>query len=613
MPNDWSLIYGRPAPPPRLPSLVAGELSANVAGGDAVGVAHRGRELLHIVGVRVRDAAWGTIPCRLEELQVERGARGTVARTRARYEGAGIACSCAIAIALSADSLEYEMDALAESAFEYARIGIVAIHPSTLTAGRPFRAHGRRGSTEGLLPTLVGPQRVVEGETKPLFDAFEHLEIDVEPGLTLAFELQGDEFEMEDQRNWTDGSFKTYSTPVGTPLPQHVHSGARWHQRLRLEVRATAATTSLRAPARGSGRQGVVVETGTAESAMPPLGTTWRPASPGDTSPAASLAPGVLRVELQSEPTLALAASTAAAAVGAELELALRLPQADAVVRRWLAALAEAIAGENAVPVRVAPIREGDSVTTPQTVRLIRESLPGVAVLAGSADNLAELNRDPPPAGAPLDGLFFAANPQMHDTDDRSVMLSLKGQRDAARTARTLSGGHLVHVSPITLLPAAAPHADVRQHTLFAAAWLAGSAAALIEAGVASASWFELSGPRGLVGEHGELSPAFHVLRELCAWRGRRRLTVTVTDPETCAGLATDHDGELRLMLANLTADPVTLDVDGIDRGATIGLLGPATAAQAEPFAASERSAAGGAPGVRVELGPYEVARLRAL
>ena len=31
--------------------------------------------------------------------------------------------------------------------------------------------------------------------------------------------FNGETFEMEDQRNWTDASFKTYCTPLSLPYP----------------------------------------------------------------------------------------------------------------------------------------------------------------------------------------------------------------------------------------------------------------------------------------------------------------------------------------------------------------------------------------------------------
>ena len=49
----------------------------------------------------------------------------------------------------------------------------------------------------------------------------------------LATELvvfTGDVFEMEDQRNWTDASFKTYGTPLWLPFPVLVEAGHEVHQ-----------------------------------------------------------------------------------------------------------------------------------------------------------------------------------------------------------------------------------------------------------------------------------------------------------------------------------------------------------------------------------------------
>ena len=41
---------------------------------------------------------------------------------------------------------------------------------------------------------------------------------------------------MEDQRNWTDASFKTYCTPLARPFPVPVQAGDRVDQRVALTV-----------------------------------------------------------------------------------------------------------------------------------------------------------------------------------------------------------------------------------------------------------------------------------------------------------------------------------------------------------------------------------------
>lgn len=43
-------------------------------------------------------------------------------------------------------------------------------------------------------------------------------------------------FETEDQRNWTDASFKTYGTPLDRPFPVAVSPGEEVHQRVRLVI-----------------------------------------------------------------------------------------------------------------------------------------------------------------------------------------------------------------------------------------------------------------------------------------------------------------------------------------------------------------------------------------
>lgn len=41
---------------------------------------------------------------------------------------------------------------------------------------------------------------------------------------------------MEDQRNWTDSSFKTYCTPPQLPYPGKVAAGTRISQTVRLTL-----------------------------------------------------------------------------------------------------------------------------------------------------------------------------------------------------------------------------------------------------------------------------------------------------------------------------------------------------------------------------------------
>ena len=54
-------------------------------------------------------------------------------------------------------------------------------------------------------------------------------------------------FEMEDQRQWLDASFKTYFRPLSWPLPYTVEEGSRIDQQVTLEFTADTAAGGVAA------------------------------------------------------------------------------------------------------------------------------------------------------------------------------------------------------------------------------------------------------------------------------------------------------------------------------------------------------------------------------
>ena len=112
------------------------------------------------------------------------------------------------------------------SNFRYNRIGFCILHPPATTAGRPYRGLARTGAIRGTLPKFIGPQRFENGTYIPLFPAVRQLALDLAGGATIRLDFEGDWFEMEDQRNWTDHSFKTYCTPLALPFPRTAQRGS---------------------------------------------------------------------------------------------------------------------------------------------------------------------------------------------------------------------------------------------------------------------------------------------------------------------------------------------------------------------------------------------------
>lgn len=589
-------------------ALTAKPLTARLAGVDLADVRSCGRELIRRIGVRVRDPDWGTVPPAIDGLTVEEDG----ATFGARHAREAIDFEWRAQIELEPRAVVYEMDGCAHADFAYNRIGLVVLHPPDATVGRRYRARTVDGEAiAGTLPELVAPQLIVEGVVQPLFQGFTQLEIEVEPGRWAAFEFEGDVFEMEDQRNWTDGSFKTYSTPVGLPVPRRASAGERIRQRLRAEL-PRLSRDRLR-PAASARRAELRVGPPTGR-AFPPLGIC----ADGDGhDPAAEqvellrgLGAAHLRVELQGQDwdRAFERGCRLATAMGAGLELALLLEPDEARAPEWLEPLGDALRTA-AVPLcRVLVLRGGQRVTDAELAGAARGvlSLPGnVPLIGGTAAHFAELNRERPSEDAAWDGLAYSITPQVHDSDDESIMQTLPAQRHTVETARSFAGDRSIHVSPVSLRPR--PNADPRQGSLLAAAWTAASAGQLAHGGVASATYYEATGRLGLMERSRPRTyPLYHVLRELCGWRAAELLGCRSTVPDRAEIFGVTSDAGVRLLALNLTSDRQRVSLGP--------LVCPSVARSAlgSSQAADARIATNGG-WLELELAPYEIARLRQL
>src|SRR5690349_22238810 len=81
------------------------------------------------------------------------------------------------------------------------------------------------------------------------------------PGISAECRMEGDTFEMEDQRNWTDASYKTYVRPLGLPFPYRLSAGETIEQAVEIRFAGRpAAPRGSEGPitVRVGGRQGKV-------------------------------------------------------------------------------------------------------------------------------------------------------------------------------------------------------------------------------------------------------------------------------------------------------------------------------------------------------------------
>jgi hypothetical protein len=96
-------------------------------------------------------------------------------------------------------------------------------------AGRPAIIHSPDGTSyESVFTKLISPHQP--------FKNIQQLDWKIGDQINASISFRGDVFEIEDQRNWSDNSFKTYSTPLDIPYPVLLKQGDIIEQSMSLSV-----------------------------------------------------------------------------------------------------------------------------------------------------------------------------------------------------------------------------------------------------------------------------------------------------------------------------------------------------------------------------------------
>ncbi len=546
----------------------------------------------------------------------------------------------------AAGSCSFSMDGSAVTSFPYRRIGICVLLPPEEFAGRSFSATGGGVAISGRLPVLVAPPGPSAGIDEPLIPAFARLALSGRH-VSAEFSFTGDHFEIEDQRNWTDASFKAYSRlPAVSAEPEHLAAGTRLQQAVSVSVTGRGRAPWPRPPAVPQ-----IVVGDEIAARMPEVGLGQAddlpPPAPRTAELLARMALAHLRadVRVQREGWAHRlgAARLQAQELGCPLELAVFLENGAPTGLEHLApALGQ-------VPVRRVLVYRVDAESTPAAdVAAAREALralPAPTPFGGGTDlNFAELNRSRPDVAA-MDAVAFPITPQIHAADEDSMVETAEGVRAVIQTAQSFAAGRPVVVSPISLRPRFNPDEpdvpggpaatlpgdiDPRQMSLFGACWALVTMKALAEEGASATTWFETTGPRGVIdgdtaqpgsspfpAHPGLVFPVYHVLRDVCEFGGAPLLACT-GDPLRAAAIAVRRGDRSAILVANLRPEPLDVEVrlprqlrqSGVrirrlnTMTATTAMLSPESfrrQAQAQPVHRST---------LRLELLPYEYSRL---
>jgi D-apionolactonase len=582
---DRRLLDGLANEPAEPLALCAGPLTLLFDGCGLRYVRLGERELVRRIYFAVRDANWGTVPDTITNVRTHVQPDSFCVEFDVENRQAEINFSWHGTITGSAEGrIVFEANGIANTSFRRNRIGFCVLHPLEC-AGLPVEIRHQNGTNRQTeFPCYIA-------NTNPFLNVI-GMRHEAQPGVAVDLTFEGDVFETEDQRNWIDASYKTFCTPLSRPFPVEVAAGERIAQRITIELKGKV----LQAVVKQSASSSVTLELATKPAGpLPKLGfviaSEGEPPSRAQIARLKSLQPAHLRCDLRLSADFAPRLQQAIALIR-ELDINTALDLAlfgSAEQKRELNDLLARV-DQSKIPIaRWLLFPETGWSTTRELARVvgrtIRQRHPDAQIGGGTPANFREFNAAPPPFEE-LDFVTWSLNPQVHATDNASIVETLAAHDTTVESARRLCGNLPAVVGPIAFKMQVNPYAtgpwppplppcqlppqvDVRQMSLLGAGWTLGSIKHLAECGVQAATYYETVGWRGLM-EHetgsplpeqfpsqpGSVFPLYHVFADLANFANDQVLSVRSSNPLRVDALAVMRGGKTRILIANFTNRP---------------------------------------------------------
>jgi len=584
--SDSVIYFGTDEPPQAERRFSAGALTLVLSDGAVRRLSWHGTEVIRGIACPVRDANWATyVSVLADEKVTESPNEFEISQVRLVADGA-----LRVHLVFKGNSdgtfiATTEMSACDE--FITNRAGFTLLHPLQDVVGTPLSIIHPSGSvTSSHFPLLISPEQVAAGIAGLRYCV---------SGIDTEITFQGEVFEMEDQRNWCDASFKTYCRPLSLPIPYRLSAGEIRRQEIHVRLAGTPHGNVTSATTRPAGAIQLQSRAGTVPHIAVTIDDSAIPDHAAQTC-AGVMNPRILQLRVTSETALRVfqCASKLIFARPPEIELEIIVP-ATGDPEASIASVAAECKKASLTVTRVLALPESYLRSyqpagpwpvgpTPQDLlEPARRSFPGTEIGSGVLTYFTELNRCRPTT-APCDYIGHAVTAVTHAADDRSVIECLEGLSHIYRSAGALAGERDYRLGLVAIGMRSNPYgsgvmennlqnriamagADPRQRGLFAAAWAVGAVAATEGHKVSSLALSALVGPFGAIHRReawaqpgyqetgtGTVYPIFHVLRFISLMGGAPRLPVRSAG-NGIVGVASQDHSHIRLIVANLGTD----------------------------------------------------------
>ena len=382
------------------------------------------------------------------------------------------------------------------------------------------------GSEYKLAPE-ISPQRVIDGITQGLFPASNDMHFVAKDKRALKVVSTGKILEAEDQRNWTDNTYKIYSGSLAEPRPFVIENGITWEQHVEFEV----------SPPTGAAEDGTRIIAKDIPS-LPRIGLQFNGEAllPSDDLEKALFILDIDHIRVNEESLTAQKIATVSKS-GLTLEAALLSSHQGAELSREVEHLSSRVPAGSRLLIHRESREIVQSGDLPKNKSLN-------SYIPGSDAYLVDLHRNKYDFG---DAVSYSMVPTIHSTDPETIFKTLYTQRESIEFAKKFVSPQ-VSISPITFssrgnpetghardnrINFAQPEMAAQIKELSAAAWTLGSVFALASAGAHSGTWHELFGEFGVIYSEGsaiKFSPTFHALAALGAHHAHEITIATSLD-----------------------------------------------------------------------------------
>ena len=586
------LWYGKKDPIPEVKTYKAGALSMDYASGSLRNIRVGSREVVRMIYFALRDHNWGTIIPEIKNEKIVYQPSGFDITYEAVYRKENINFIFQVAISGSPDNvITFDIEGKALFEFRTNRTGFCLLHPIDGCAGQSCEVTHSDGRKENFkFPELISPHQPVKDITGMTWEIDDNLKANVQ--------FEGEIFEMEDQRNWTDDSFKTYCRPLDLPFPFTLEKGDKIKQRIVLCILGEPQQDGELAE-----KYHFTVDE-SVKFPLPEMGIAQPASKPPLTDKEAALIKEVgfdyydIFVVLEDSWISELRTSVEEAIA---LQLAIRLKiQFTKNFEIEIGQLVQVLANDQDI-IETILILQADSLVTQdkfiqKLLEPLRSAFPGVKIGAGTQGFFTGLNRNRI-HHPDIDFISYSINPQVHAFDNHTLVENLNGQSATVRSALALTSGKPVQVSAVTFRMQKNPAAtsgevqlsnmiDPRQMSLFGAGWTMASIRHLAEAGAAAVTWYETIAEKGIIQgesgskypdmffvEEGAVFPMYYVFKDVLKHKKGSILFSRSSHPLVFEGLAMEDGGKKIILLSNFTHRPIEVTVEGIAPGAKVRKL----------------------------------------